>query len=121
VQYMLLCCFDEYAWETLPDAQKDTIMREYGALIQDLAKSGKLRGGGRLHPATAATTIRMNKGKPVFTDGPFAETKEQLGGYHLVECRDLDEVMPIAARIPTLHAGGAVEVRPVAVTENGPR
>jgi hypothetical protein len=59
----------------------------------------------------------MKNGKPVVTDGPFAETKEQLGGYHLIECQNLDEAISIAARIPTLPAGGAIEVRPVAVTE----
>lgn len=121
MQYMLLCCFDEYAWGTLSDAQKDKIMREYGELIQDLVKSRRFRGGGQLHPTAAATTVRMKNGKLVCTDGPFAETKEQLGGYHVVECHDLDEAMSIAARIPTLHAGGAIEVRPVAVPECGPR
>ena len=121
MQYMLMCCIDEYAWDTVPDAQKDKIMREYGELIQDLVKTGRFRGGGRLHPTAAATTVRMNKGKLVFTDGPFAKTKEQLGGFHLVECHDLDEAMAIAARIPTLHAGRAIEVRPVAVPEGQPR
>ena len=121
MQYMLMCCIDEYAWDTVPDAQKDKIMREYGKLIQDLVKTGRFRGGGRLHPTAAATTVRMNKGKLVFTDGPFAETKEQLGGYHLVECHDLDEAMAVAARIPTLSAGGAIEVRPVAVPDGGTR
>lgn len=117
MQYMLMCCFDEQAWEKLPDAQRETIMREYGELRQSLAKSGRLRGGGHLHPTLSATTVRMESGKPVLTDGPFAETKEQLGGYHLVECQDLDEAIAIAVRIPTLPAGGAIEVRPVAVTE----
>ena len=120
MQYMLMCCFDEYAWEALSDVQKDKIMREYGELIQDLVKSGRFRGGGQLHPTAAATTVRMKNGKLVFTDGPFAETKEQLGGYHLVECHDLDEAMSIASRIPTLSAGGAIEVRPVAVPEGRP-
>lgn len=117
MQYMLMCCFDEQSWQKLPDAQRETIMREYGELIQSLAKSGRLRGGGQLHPISSATTVRMKNGKPVCTDGPFAETKEQLGGYHLVECENLDEAIAIAARIPTLPAGGAIEVRPVAVTE----
>ena len=121
MQYMLMCCIDECAWDTLPDSQKDTIMREYGTLIQDLVKSGKFRGGGQLHPTAAATTVRMNRGKLVFTDGPLAETKEQLGGYHLVECRDPDEAMAIAARVPALSAGGAIEVPPVAVPDCGPR
>ena len=121
MRYMLMHCIDEYAWDTVPDAQKDKIMREYGELIRDLVKSGRFRGGGQLHQTAAVTTVRMNKGKLVFTDGPFAKTKEQLGGFHLVECHDLDEAMAIAARIPTLHAGGAIEVRPVAVPEGQPR
>jgi hypothetical protein len=117
MQYMLLCCFDEKAWERLSEAQKDKIMKEYGEVIQGLVKSGQLRGGGRLHPTSSATTVRTKNGATVFTDGPFAETKEQLGGYHLIECKDLDEAISIAARIPTLPAGGAIEVRPVAMPE----
>jgi hypothetical protein len=112
MQYMLMCCFDEKAWAQLPDGEKNRIMREYGALIQDLVKSGQLRGGGQLGSTSSATTVRLKGGKLAFTDGPFAETKEQLGGYHLVECRNLDEALSIAARIPTLPAGGAIEVRP---------
>ena len=113
MQYMLMCCFDEKAWGKLPDDEKGEIMREYGALIQSLAKGGQLRGGGQLGSTSSATTVRMKSGKAVLTDGPFAETKEQLGGYHLVECKDLDEALSIAARIPTLPAGGAIEVRPL--------
>jgi hypothetical protein len=109
---MLMCCFDEKAWATLPDGEKARIMREYGVLIQSLVTSGQLRGGGQLRSTSSATTLRMRNGKAVLTDGPFAETKEQLGGYHLVECHDLDEALSIAARIPTLPAGGAIEVRP---------
>jgi hypothetical protein len=117
MQYMLMCCFEEKAWEKLSDAQKDAIMKKYGEVIQGLIKSGHLRGGAQLHPTASATTVRMKNGAPIATDGPFAETKEQLGGYHLVECKDLDEAISITARIPTLPAGGAIEVRPVAVPE----
>ena len=117
MQYMLMCCFDENAWEKLPVAEKDKIMKEYGEVVQSLAKSGRLRGGAKLYPTSAATTVRMKNGAPAFTDGPFAETKEQLGGYHLVECKDLDEAISIAVSIPTLPAGGVIEVRPVAVQE----
>lgn len=112
MQYMLMCCCDEKAWTQLPDSEKHRIMQEYGALIQGLVKSGQLWGGGQLRSTSSATTLRMKNGKAVFTDGPFAETKEQLGGYHLVECQDLDEALSIAALIPTLPAGGAIEVRP---------
>jgi len=113
MQYMLMCCIDEKAWTQLPDSNKDKIMREYGALIQGLVTSGQFRGGGRLGSTSSATTVRMKGGKLALTDGPFAETKEQLGGYHLIECRNLDEALSIAARIPTLPAGGAIEVRPL--------
>ena len=112
MQYMLMCCFDEKAWTELPDDEKLRIMREYGALIQSLAEYGQLRGGGQLRLTSSATTLRMKNGKPILIDGPFAETKEQLGGYHLVDCKDLDEALAIAKRIPTLPAGGAIEVRP---------
>ena len=113
MKYMLMCCIDEKAWTQLPDSERDRIMREYGALMQSLVKSGQFRGGGQLHSTSSATTVRMKGGKLALTDGPFAETKEQPGGYHLVECRDLDEALSIAARIPTLPAGGAIEVSPL--------
>ena len=71
-------------------------------MIQDLLTGGQLRGGGQLGSTSSATTLYMTNGKAVLTDGPFAETKEQLGGYYLVECRNLDEALSIAARIPTL-------------------
>jgi hypothetical protein len=117
VQYMLMCCFDEAAWNNLPDAQKDKIMREYGDWVQNLVNTGRFLGGAKLHPASSATTVRMKNGRTVLTDGPFAETKEQLGGYHLIDCKDLNEAMSIAARIPTLPAGGTVEVRCIAELE----
>ena len=111
MQYMLMCCFNETAWNELPSTQKDRIMRDYGDWVQNIVDAGHFRGGAKLHPAPSAQTVRIKNGKAVFTDGPFAETKEQLGGYHLIECSDLNEAMTIAARIPTLSAGGAVEVR----------
>lgn len=111
MQYMLMCCFEETAWNNLPDARKDKIMRDYGNWVQDLVDAGHFRGGAKLHPAPSAKSVRVKNGKAVFTDGPFAETKEQLGGYHLIECSDLNEAMAIAARIPTLSSGGTVEVR----------
>jgi hypothetical protein len=113
MQYMLMCCIDEKVWTQLPDSEKHRIMQEYSTLIQSLATNGQFRGGGQLRSTSSATTVRMKDGKLAFTDGPFAETKEQLGGYHLVECRNLDEALSIAARIPTLPAGGAIEVRPL--------
>jgi hypothetical protein len=113
MQYLLMCCFDETQWAQMPEAQKDQIMQEYRAVIQELVTSGHLRASTQLHPTVMAATVRERQGQLVITDGPFAETKEQLGGYHLVECQDLDEAMALAQRIPTLRVGGAIEVRPV--------
>ena len=113
MRYLLLCCFDEKRWNEIPESQRDRIMREYGELIQSLDQIGQHLAGARLQSSSTATTIRAGNGKPAVTDGPFAETKEQLGGYHLVECRDLDEAIPIAKRIPTITYGGTVEVRPL--------
>jgi hypothetical protein len=88
-------------------------MRQYGELVRDISKSGHLRASVKLQPTATSTTVREKAGRTVITDGPFAETKEQLGGYHVVECRDLDEALAIALRIPTVRLGGAVEVRPL--------
>ena len=117
MQYMLMCCFDETAWNNLPGAQKDKIMQDYGDWVQNLVNTGRFRGGAKLHPASSAKTVRMKNRRTVLTDGPFAETKEQLGGYHLIDCMDLNEAMSIAARLPTLPAGGMVEVRCIAELE----
>jgi hypothetical protein len=113
MQYMLMCCFDEERWAQMSNAQKGQIMQEYDEFMQGIVKSGHFRAGAKLQPTSMATTVREQHGKLITTDGPFAETKEQLGGYHLVECQDLDEALAIARRIPTLPVGGAIEVRPV--------
>ena len=119
MQYMLKCCFDEKLWKELPELQKDKVMREYDEFIQGIVRSGHYRAGRQLTPSSTATTLREKNGRTVTVDGPFAETKEQLGGYHLVECRDLDEAISIAKRIPSLRAGGAVEVRALAPAHEG--
>jgi hypothetical protein len=113
MQYMLMCCFDEEAWAQMPEARKLAIMQETAEFIRAIVKSGQFRGSARLQPTATTTTVRERNGKLITTDGPFAETREQLGGYYLVECRDLDEALSIAGRIPSLRAGGAIEVRPV--------
>ena len=114
MQYLLMCCFDEQRWEALPESQRAEIMTAYQTLEQDLVKSGHYRAGAKLKQSSSATSVRLKNGRPAITDGPFAETKEHIGGYHLVECNDLDEAIAIALRIPTLPAGGSIEVRPVA-------
>ena len=113
MKYLLLCCFDEQRWEALPGAQRDAIMRDYGALLGELDRSGSHLASAQLQPSSTAATVRGRTGRLIVTDGPFAETKEQLGGYHLLECGSRDEAIAIAKRIPTLPFGGTVEVRAV--------
>ncbi|HZN23421.1 MAG TPA: YciI family protein [Burkholderiales bacterium] len=113
MQYLLMCCIDEKQWESIPQAQRDGIMQQYGEWVQDTTRSGHYQGGAKLRGTSSATTVREKNGRPVITDGPFAETKEQLGGYHVLECKDLNEALAVARRIPTLKVGGAIEVRPI--------
>jgi hypothetical protein len=113
MKYLLMCCFDEKLWGELPETQRKNIIDEYQVLERDLEKTGHYKAGAKLGPSSATTTVRFKNGKPAITDGPFAETKEQIGGYHLIECENLDEAITIAMRIPTLPAGGSIEVRPV--------
>jgi hypothetical protein len=97
------------AFERLSDDEQKAIVGEYFA-ISDLPG---VRGGNQLQPVATATTVRVEDGRTLTTDGPFAETKEALGGYYLLEADDLDAALEIAARIPAARMGGAVEVRPV--------
>ena len=118
MQYMLMCYFEEKLWDALPETQKDKIMQEYGEWTQGIVRSGHFRASTKLQPSSTTSTIRERNGKTVIKDGPFAETKEQLGGFHLIECKDLDEALSIAACIPTIPAGGTIEVRPVEPTRS---
>ncbi|HKV91232.1 MAG TPA: YciI family protein [Candidatus Angelobacter sp.] len=113
MQYLLLIYLEESRWERLDDPEQQKIYQQYRDLIADLQQQGKFLGGHELEPTSTATTVRVRGGKQSITDGPFAETKEQLGGYFLVEAKDLDEAMAIAARIPSANEG-SIEVRPVA-------
>ncbi|HEX2825173.1 MAG TPA: YciI family protein [Burkholderiales bacterium] len=113
MQYLFMCCFEEQAWNAIPGEARDRVMRDYGAWVDALTAQGQYLAGGKLKPSAASTTVRVKNGKPFITDGPYAETREQLGGYHVVECQDLDEALALAARIPTLPVGGTIEVRPL--------
>jgi hypothetical protein len=96
-------------WEQLSQAEKDGVTAEYMAIGQAPGVSG----GAQLQPPATATTVRVKDGSTVTTDGPFAETKEALGGYYLLEADDLDAALELAARVPAARMGGAVEVRPL--------
>ena len=114
MQYLLLIYGNEGYWNKLSPAEQGKISQEYGEFTQSIAGSGHLKGGNELDRISTATTVRMRDGKRLVTDGPFAETKEQLGGYYLVEAKDLDEAIAIAARIPS-GRWGSIEVRPIIV------
>jgi len=116
MQYLLLIYHNESEWEKLVPSQQAAIYQEYRELIQRLATTGKYIAGDELKPTTTATTVRVRDGRQSITDGPFAETKEQLGGYFLVNAADLDEAIAIAAEIPSAR-DGSIEIRPVAVQE----
>lgn len=111
MQYMMMCCIDEGSWSALPQPSRDAIMRDYGGWVAEMQRLGKHRASGKLAPPSSAQTLRFRGGRRHVVDGPFAETKEQLGGYHVLECRDFEEALSLAERIPTLPHGGVVEVR----------
>ncbi len=112
MQYMLLIYSRESDRAAFTAADGATMIKEYGAFTGGIVASGNFKAGDALQPTASATTVRVRDGKTVTTDGPFAETREQLGGYYLVEAKDLDEAIAIAARIPDAK-NGSVEVRPV--------
>jgi len=112
MKYLCLIYEDEKIGASMPKEQADAFMGEYFAFTDDIKKSGHLRGGDALEPTSSATTVRVRNGKVSTTDGPFAETKEQLGGYYLIEAKDLNDAIQVAARIPSAKHG-SIEVRPV--------
>jgi hypothetical protein len=112
MKYMLLIHDDEKGWAKLSDAERQGIYAEYGQFGQSVKASGNYLAGAQLQPTAMATSVRVRDGKRLVTDGPFAETREQLGGYYLVEAKNLDEAIGIAARIPSVRFG-TIEVRPV--------
>ena len=112
MKYLCLIYDDEKKWETMSKAEADAYMGEYFQFTDGIKASGHYLGGNALQPVQTATTVRSRNGKLSTTDGPFAETKEQLGGFHIIEVADLDAAISWAARCPTaLH--GVVEVRPI--------
>jgi hypothetical protein len=112
MQYLLLIYRSEAELAKIPPAELNAMYAEYGKFTQEITDSGNYVGGNPLKPTTTATTVRVRDGKRAVTDGPFAETKEQLGGYYLIEAKDLDQAISIAARIPGARAG-SIEVRPI--------
>ena len=115
MKFMLLIYHDEATWEALIESERQEVYREYRELIQELEPKGTYLVGDELQPTKTAHTVRVREGKPLITDGPFAETREQLGGFFFIEAADASEANAIAARIPSARMG-SIEVRPVALT-----
>lgn len=114
MKYMCLIYGQESQWAKMSEAEQGAMFGEHMAFTEAITQAGKYVGGEALEPTQTATTVRVRNGKTQTTDGPFAETQEQLGGYYIIEAKDLDEAVAIAARIPDARYG-SVEVRPVMV------
>jgi hypothetical protein len=112
MKYLALIYDDEKKMAGMSKSETDAFMGEYGAYSQSIKDSGHYLGGNPLQPVHTATSIRSRNGKVSTTDGPFAETKEQLGGYYLIEAKDLNEAISVASRIPSVKTG-TIEVRPI--------
>jgi hypothetical protein len=112
MQYLLMIYQNEAEFGKMDAAARKNVTAEYGVFTQSIIQSGHFKAGDGLQPTTTATTVRVREGKTLTTDGPFAETREQLGGYYLIDAKDLDEACAIAARIPSAKLG-SIEVRPV--------
>ena len=112
MQYLLMIYQNEVEYAKNDAATTQKLTAEYQTFTQAIIQSGSFKAADRLQPTTTATTVRVRDGKLLTTDGPFAETREQLGGYYLVEAKDLNAAIEIAARIPSARTG-SIEVRPI--------
>jgi hypothetical protein len=112
MQYLLMIYQNEAEYAKMDAATGQKMLEEYGVFTQGIIQSGNFKAGDRLRPTTTATTVRVRDGKTLTTDGPYAETREQLGGYYLIEAKDLDAALAIAAKIPSARIG-SIEVRPI--------
>ena len=115
MKYLLLIYGNEADWSSMSEEEQGKNYQEYMDYTQDIYKKGQYVAGEALQPVATATTVRVKNGKTITTDGPFAETREQLGGFYMVEAKDLDEAIHLAARIPGSRHG-SIEVRPIMAT-----
>ncbi len=112
MQYVMLICEDEKAMLSADPAESEGMLAEYAKFGEDMGARGVLRGGERLRPTADATSVQVREGEVLATDGPFAETKEQIGGFYIADCKDLDEAIEVASKIPAARFG-TIEVRPI--------
>ena len=113
MKYALLIYDDPKAFAGSDEASRNALLAEYGEYWDGLEKKGMIRGGQQLAPHTSATVVSAENGKTLTTDGPYAETKEQLGGFFVIECDSLDQALEAAADVPSVKIGGKIEVRPI--------
>lgn len=119
MQYLLIIYDEEAKWAAMSEEESGKLFQEYGQFTKDIIASGNFKAGEALQPISTATTVRVRDGKTLTTDGPFAETREQLGGFYLIDAKDLDEAVAIAAKIPSAKVG-SIEVRPIQVFNSMP-
>ncbi|RTL63454.1 MAG: YciI family protein [Hyphomicrobiales bacterium] len=119
MKYAILCYHDEKVTCAWSKEQDDAVMAKLSVVTSKLEKQGKLGPVARLLPTTAATTLRKDRDPPLIVDGPFAETKEQLLGFYVVDCANLDEVLGIAKDLAAANPGGAYEIRPIGMLSPG--
>jgi hypothetical protein len=112
MRYMLMICADETTIGALSPEEGSAMLAEYTTFGEEMGRRGVLQGGERLRNTTDATTVQVRDGELLVADGPFAETKEQVGGYYVVDCKDLDEAIEVASKIPGARVG-TIEVRPI--------
>ena len=112
MKYLLMCCHEEKKWDSMSKTECDAVMEETKAYCESLKKSGYLLAVEQLEPIQTAVSVRVRSGKLSATDGPFAETKEQFGGFFLISARDLNEAIQVASKFPSVRFG-TMEVRPV--------
>jgi hypothetical protein len=112
MEYLLLIYDNEADWAKMSEADQAAMYKDYGGFTQSIQQSGNHKAGQQLQPVATATTVRVRNGKRVVTDGPFAETREQLGGFYWIQAKDLDEALAIAERVPSARVG-SIEVRPI--------
>ncbi len=113
MRYLCLGYHDEHAWQALPAGERQTLMEESRDYEETLRRSGNCQGGTALHGAGRAATLRFAGGRVSITDGPFAETKEQLGGIMILQAHDLNHAIQLMSRLPCMRAGGSLEIRPI--------
>jgi hypothetical protein len=119
MKYLLMIHGDETSWDALTDDERQARVAQYSAFARRARERGAMLAGDELQSTSTATTVRVENGKTIVTDGPYAETKEALGGFFLLEAASMDEAVELAKQLPAPHGRGGIEIRPAYVDEGG--